>query len=309
MDYDTIASAYLAPPNDHIATPAATATPARRLRDALEPIATQGWWSRPAADRITALGLGFFDGYVWGRAAALGEPAASVVVSAFGVFEPTFLTAVYNQGRAVATRSDVLAAREDGAAESLSTVLGGAVRAEAGELADVLLTALDEQDSCARPLFSGLRELATPTDEFARLWRASELVREHRGDGHLAACISAGLNAAEMNVLTELWLGYGVGEYSSSRGFGTDACAAGLASLVEREWVLDHTLSEAGVAARTAIEYATDRSQDGLVSSLQVGLADVTSGLDGLIARVDVLSTVLMEARVFPSDPRKRAAG
>ena len=75
-------------------------TPARALRDAVEPIATIGWWSRSAADRMGALGHDFFDGYVWGRAAALGADVAPVVVvAAFGAFEPTLLTAVLQQGR------------------------------------------------------------------------------------------------------------------------------------------------------------------------------------------------------------------
>ncbi len=302
MDYDTIASIYLAPLTDPIPEPTVTSSSGRRLRDALEPIATQGWWSRQAADRVTALGLGFFDGYVWGRAASLGEPVASVVVSAFGVFEPTFLGAVYNQGRAAASRADVLAAREEGAGESLAAVLGPDVRSEAAQLADSLLDALDPLDGCARPLFSGLRELPTPTDEYARLWRAAELVREHRGDGHLAVCVTAGLDAVEMNVLTELWVGYDLGGYSSSRGFGPDALSRAAASLGARGWLTDGALNPDGRAARVEIENQTDRSQVSLITSLG-------SDLDSLIIRANRISTALLAARTFPPDPRKRAAG
>ena len=302
MDYDTIASTYLTPLTDPIPEPTVTSSSGRRLRDALEPIATQGWWSRQAADRVTALGLGFFDGYVWGRAASLGEPVASVVVSAFGVFEPTFLSAVYNQGRATSSRADVLAAREEGAAGSLVAVLGTDVRSEAAQLADSLLEALDQLDGCARPLFSGLRELPTPTDEYARLWRAAELVREHRGDGHLAVCVTAGLDAVEMNVLTELWVGYELGGYSSSRGFGPDARSGAAASLEARGWLTDGALNADGREARVEIENQTDRSQVSLITSLG-------SGLDSLIVRANRISTALLAARTFPPDPRKRAAG
>ena len=75
MDYDAIATYFLSPTGDPVHLPDVPTTPARRLRDSLEAIATVGWWSREAAAGLTALGHGFFDGYVWGRAAALGaEP-------------------------------------------------------------------------------------------------------------------------------------------------------------------------------------------------------------------------------------------
>src|SRR4051794_2077888 len=108
-------------PAEPIPTPAVPDSLARRLRDAVEPIATQGWWSRSAAERVAALGLGFFDGYVWGRAAALGDPPAELVVATFGVFDPAMLTAVYEGAVQVASRDDVLAARAEGAAVSLET--------------------------------------------------------------------------------------------------------------------------------------------------------------------------------------------
>ena len=64
-------------------------TSARALRDAIEPIATICFWAEPAFDRYADLGLDFLEGYVWGRACVLGEPAGTVVASAFGVFEPS----------------------------------------------------------------------------------------------------------------------------------------------------------------------------------------------------------------------------
>jgi len=132
-------------------------TPARILRDALEPLAAQGFAA--AREPMKALGLRFIDGYVWGRAAAMGEPSPAVVVAAFGVFEPTFLTAAYISGRAVASRDDVLAARAAGASRNLQETLGD--DPEVGRLAETLLLALDSVSGAGRPLFSGLRELTS----------------------------------------------------------------------------------------------------------------------------------------------------
>src|ERR1700722_9755264 len=116
-------------------TSRAPSSPARRLRDALEPIAAQGFMS--AREPLEALGLSFIPGYVWSRAAALGEPSAAVVVAAFGVFEPAFLARAYDEGRAIASRHDVLAARTTGAEFLLEGVLGDA--SEVGTVADLLL--------------------------------------------------------------------------------------------------------------------------------------------------------------------------
>jgi hypothetical protein len=42
-----------------------------------------------------------------------------------------------------------------------------------------------------------------PTEPLARLWSAN-LLREHRGDGHVAALVSAGIGGTEAHVLHAL---------------------------------------------------------------------------------------------------------
>ncbi|CAN5581675.1 hypothetical protein BH23ACT3_BH23ACT3_17630 [soil metagenome] len=304
MTYDEIAAIFLTPtdqPFPPLVPP--SASPARRLRDAVEPIATQGWWSRPAGDRITGLGLPFLPGYVWGRAAALGEPAASVVVAAFGVFEPGMLTGAYDAGRSFVGRDDVLAERAEGAAEALDSLV---TADEADAVAEPLMQAVGGLDGLGRPLFGALRELPQPPTPGGRLWRATELVREHRGDGHLAAVVTTGLDAVEANVLTELWLGYGFGEYSGTRAFGPDALAAAVERLGARGWVESDgstpTLTAGGRAARVALEEATDLSQAALVDALG-------PDIDEIVERAAAISERIVTAGWFPHDPRKRAGG
>ena len=299
MTYDDIAAIFLTPLAEPIDEPDVTTTPARRLRDALEPIATQGWWSRPAGERLTALEIDFFPGYVWGRAAALGTPPSSLVAATFGVFDAALIGAVFEDGSATVSRDDILTARAAGAAESIDAVAGPE---ECAAVADPLLDALAHLDPLGRPLFSALRDLPVPASPSGRLWRAAELVREHRGDGHLAALVSAGLDAPEANVLTERWLGFGFGEYSATRGFGPDVLAAAAARLEAKGWMAGNDLTDAGRRARADIEASTDASQIGLVTALG-------SALDSVVAGADAISQRLVEARSFPADPRKRAAG
>jgi hypothetical protein len=299
VTYDDIAAIFLGPLAEPIAEPEVAPTPARRLRDALEPIATQGWWSRSAGERLMALGVDFLPGYVWGRAAALGEPSAAVVAATFGVFEPTMIGAVYEVGVAAVSRVDILSARANGATASLDAV---ASADECAAIAGPLLEVIDQLDGLGRPLFSALRSLDRSDSAGGRLWRAAELVREHRGDGHLAVLVAAGLGAAEANVLTELWLGFGVGEYSGTRGFGPEALAGAVADLERRGWLSGAQLTDAGRHARSAIEVATDAGEQRLVD-----LCGQT--LEEMVAAAEAISARLVEAQSFPADPRKRAGG
>jgi hypothetical protein len=65
-----------------------TDSPARLLRDALEPVAAHAFWSSAARQAMAQLGLSGTSAYVRGRAAVLGAAAAPVVISAFAWFEP-----------------------------------------------------------------------------------------------------------------------------------------------------------------------------------------------------------------------------
>jgi hypothetical protein len=299
VTYDEIAAIFMAPLAQPIETPVVPATPARRLRDALEPIATQGWWSRAAGEQLDSMGLPFLAGYVWGRAAALGTPDPSVVVATFGVFEPTMLTAVVAGVSAAVPRDKILAARAAGGAAAVDAVVEAA---DADAVSAPLLRALASVDSMGRPLFSALRSLPMPDSAGGRLWRAAELVREHRGDGHLAALATSGLDAVEANVLTELWIGYGLSEYSGTRGFPAEAIAAAAERLTARGWLREQRLTEAGLAARLAVEDATDRSQDRLIEA-------IGEDLEPVIDRAAAVSERLVAAGSFPPDPRKRAGG
>jgi hypothetical protein len=105
-----------------------------------------------------------------------------------------------------------------------------------------------------------------------------------------------------MNVLTELWVGYPVGEYTATRGYGEEALAASLDSLGRRGWVADGRLTEEGRAVRTDIETATDCSQQALMDRLG-------ERADGVIAELAALSARVVTGRGVPADPRKRDAG
>ena len=55
---------------------------------------------------------------------------------------------------------------------------------------DVLRRGIDAADPAGRPLFAGLAGREWPSDEYGQLWRACDILREHRGDSHVAACVA-----------------------------------------------------------------------------------------------------------------------
>ena len=153
------------------------------------------------------------------------------MVSSFAVFEPGMLTATYEQARAACPREEMLAARAEATIASLRETL---TDAGVAPIADRLAAAVSSADATGRPLFAGLARQAYPDDPVGRLWRACELLREHRGDSHVAACIADGLDPIAMNVLTELWLGMPLGSYSATRGWSGERIEATAAALRER---------------------------------------------------------------------------
>jgi hypothetical protein len=304
VDYDAIANHFLVPTGNEVPAPEVPTTAARRLRDALEAIATIGWWSREAAERSVSLGHGFFDGYVWGRAAALGpDVAPAVVVAAFGAFNGTLLEPVYSAARMVSSSDEILRARTTGAEAGLRAATVGVDSALIARLADRLVGPLLSVEAGFRPLFGALQSLPVPNDPYGRLWRGAELFREHRGDGHLAACAVQGLGVAEMNVFTEVWLGYRVGEYSGTRGFSPAELEAAADLLRVRDWLdASGSLTAKGRAVREEIEAHTDRSQNALVDLLG-------SAAEGIIRDAELVTGSILDHRAAPADPRKRYAG
>ena len=123
------------------------------------------------------------------------------------------------------------------------------------------------------------------------------MVREHRGDSHVAASIAADLDAVRMNILSELWLGYPLGEYSGTRAWSQEATDAALARLEADGHIADGAITPEGRGFRDEIERATDVAQQPVVDALG-------GELDGLVEQLDAWSQVCVEAKAFPPDFR-----
>lgn len=275
-------------------------SPARRLRDAVEPLATVVFWAEPAYDRNAALGLDFLSGYVWSRSSVLGDADPAVAAAAFGVFEPGAVAALLGAGRAACSLEQIRKARLEAATEVLRQVVGDADGLEQ------TVAALRDAASCAdvagRPMYAGAAAQPWSDDPHAALWHGSTLLRECRGDSHLGACVAAGLTGLEANLLTELWVGYAPLTYAGTRAWSPEAMAGAQQSLRERGLLRGDDLSDAGRELREEVESATDAAMAAVVTALG-------DRLDTVVANCRVWGTAVADRGWFPPDAYKRAAG
>ncbi len=301
MHYDDAVAAFFParPAGTPVPEAVSAGSPARRLRDAAEPLATHPIWARRVNEAQAELGLDFLSGYVWGRAAALGDPTDGAAASAFAWFEPTLVAGVLGAGKAATGRDALLAVRDRGTADGVEQVLADE---DLGDAPDRLLTAARTVPLLGRPLYAGLAGRAVPDSPAGRLQRACELLREARGDAHVAVAVAGGCDAVQMNVLTELWLGMELGSYTATRGWSPEAVAEAVRTLTARGWLDGAQLTDRGRAGRAALEAATDAAMEPVLVSLG-------SALDDTVALLERCGERCVSAGAFPADSLKRAAG
>jgi hypothetical protein len=299
-DYDTVMASFDAAPGTWPPAPVPADRPARRLRDAMGPLAEHAIWSRRTNEVLAKLGLGFVPGYIWGRAAVLGEPPAEVVAAALGVFEPRLLGAIYDEARKQCGRAGLLAAREEATIDSLVEILGDV---DVAEVVTALRRGVEAADGCGRPLFSGLQSLGWPPHPLGQLWRACDLLREHRGDSHTAVWLSAALGPVSINLLTELWLGMPLGSYTAMRrGWPEEAIAAGLADLEARGLVADGAITPEGQSFRDDLEERTDAMEQPVIDA-------IGDEFEAVVGALEAWSGACAEAGAFPPGTFTRKAG
>jgi hypothetical protein len=207
--------------------------------------------------RYEALGLkGYWMGYMASRSAAAGTPAPELVVAMFHGFAPRMVTRALPDAWAMASRDDVLQARYDLAREALGPALTGV---DTGRLANELSAITRGIDFAGKPLAAAHQSLPEPDDDAGKLWHAATVIREYRGDCHIAVLTSAGLDGAAANALA-VAAGLAGEQQRGLRGWTEDEWAAAISRLATRGWVdADGTITETGRSARQQIEDATDR--------------------------------------------------
>jgi hypothetical protein len=268
---------------------------ARALHGLIEPLHTIGYFAPESAEEYESLGLEpVAQGYVAGRAAAMGAIGPEVARSVFYNFSPQLIALGVPGAWELATPQQVLDARAR-AVERLYTRLGAPSEtlAEATRLARA---AAEEADVHGRPLAAANLAVEPPQTPFAALWQALTVLREHRGDGHIALLTAGGVGPVEALVLYASW------QSSVSRGFlqrtrlwDDHAWDAAADRLRGRGWLTgEGVLTEAGAAWRDRIEHDTDRLAAGPYAAIG---GDATRRLFDLLRP---LAEALRDADAFP---------
>src|SRR3954469_25305251 len=194
--------------------------------------------------------------YFPGRAAALGAAGPGLVVATFYVFAPWLVEAALPSAWHRTTPERMVAARRAGVSAALPRLLGEPDVQEPAGIARDVCAGLAPQ---GRPLFAAHASLPWPEEPLLALWHAATLVREHRGDGHVAVLQTAGLDPVEATVLGGLFSG-STRFLRKTRGWSQEEYAAAEDRLHERGWLDgDGALTGEGRSVREGIEADTDR--------------------------------------------------
>ncbi|MFF2502299.1 hypothetical protein ACFVTY_02720 [Streptomyces sp. NPDC058067] len=280
---------------------------ARHCHNVLNPFHSTHYFSPDLGKELAAVGITDRSAaYFAARAAALGAVGAGTVTATFYNFKHELVARHVPAVWRTASPETVLAARARAVDATLRRLLGDEILAspEMAEAAGLALRATEACTRHARPLYAAHADLPVPEEPHLAYWHAATLLREHRGDGHLAALLAADLDPVEA-LVSHVATGKGMAPkwLLATRGWTTEEFDAAADRLRERK-VLDAAgeLTEPGVALRRDLEAETDRLDREPYAHLgESGVARLTELATGFIGTA-------LAAGAFPADLIGKAA-
>jgi hypothetical protein len=236
-----------------------------------------------AAEAYGRLGIRGRAGYFASRAAAMGAVPADVVVSTFFNFNPELVQAAIPECWEVASPESLVEARFTAVDAAMRRVLGDPVvespqMAQAAGLARRLADEVPARIE-GRPLAAAHCDVDWPDEPHLVLWHAQSILREFRGDGHIALLVVHGLSGVEALVTHAATDDVSADVLRSSRGWTDLAWQAGVDALRAKGWIEPGEglrLSAVGQAKRKEIENGTDELAAAPYEALgEAGCADL----------------------------------
>jgi hypothetical protein len=258
--------------------------PARRVWATLETLHGVTYFAPEVREVGIGLGLrGFWMTYFAWRAAPLGPVPAGPVIAMFAGFCPAMVTKALPDAWSRATPQACIDAR---AAVSVATLRQvGVDPAACGRAASLLRPVAEAADPTGRPLFAANAELPLPDDPVGELWQLASSLREHRGDGHIAALVNEGISGLQAHLLQLANGRYPEAVIKQARGWPEEDWAAAADALRSRGLLTPDsspTLTDAGRAVLDTVETSTDeRAWTGALSPLgEQGAEEVVALLE-----------------------------
>ncbi len=274
---------------------------ARRLANAIEPVVGQVYFSPECHSEYAALGfnpspaaaegVALPDGpaYFTSRGSLMGQVPGELVAAAFAVFNPEIVVPCVQQGWALTDAATICEARTRGARRAT----GAHPRREAGRHRPRQRAARGGRRSPAARGQAVVRRRPRPRpagrSDGRLLASWCDQLREYRGDAHTAAWTTAGFDATEIGLLTELFWGLPMRSYIRSRAWSNAQLDAAEARLEARGLVKDGAFTELGRATRGAVELATDLQ-------MRPALDAIADDFDELVGIIEPWSTEVREA-------------
>jgi hypothetical protein len=264
---------------------------ARRLFDLTEPISLVNFFAEEPNEAMAALGFGnYWDGYFAGRAAPLGRVPAEVVHAAFYNFADGEVARHIPRVWDTTTPEAAHAARQRGCVAALRRILGDLVGTPGlARAAELLAKASTNAPTEGRVMYAGLRALPMPEEPVARLWHAANMLREHRGDGHIVALMSERIGGTEAHVLSALSMGvYPAESFGRIHHLPQPRLVAVMTGLRDRG-LLDASgrFTDAGRATKDRIESLTDALAEAPYDGLEpLELDQLTASLEPIATRL-----------------------
>ncbi|MGW7363580.1 SCO6745 family protein [Streptomyces sp. NPDC054841] len=231
---------------------------ARTVWSLAEPVHAVTYFAPEAHAAFEDAGLrGFWRGYFAGRAAPFGAAGPEQVAAAFFSFAPSMVARALPSVWELVPPHRALELRRSGARAALERLLAGREK-EVARAGDLLAPYAASLDCAGRPLAAANSALPWPDNPFDRLWHATTLLREHRGDGHVAALVAAGLDPCEILVL-RTGIDLPRSELQPYRGWPDEQWDAAAGRLARRGLLSpDGGATEAGRLLHDSVETATD---------------------------------------------------
>ncbi len=264
---------------------------ARRLWNAVETVHAVTYFHPASLAAIAATGVkGFWMGYFAARLAPLGPIGAATATAVCCNFSPVRTRRALPDAWTIASPAALLSARSEGAVAALRDC--GIYDADATAAADLLEPIVAGLDPCGRPLGAANLEVAAGGGDLARLWQLCTVLREHRGDGHVALIVGADLSGREINALVTARHGLDPAILRGTRGWTEAEWSTAIEGLRRRGLIeAGGTLTDAGRALHSGIERRTDE-----LALASYGDHDLDAGIDALTP----LARRVVEAEVLP---------